>query len=110
MTTIRQLNTAAAGFEAEFQRVLHWSAETDVAIETRVAEIVADVRARGDVAVLTYTARFDHLEAASVAALELTRDELKAAFKAITPAQRHALEAAADRVRSYHQRQKAASG
>ena len=90
---IRCLSTAQDGFEAEFQRVLHWSAETDAAIETRVAEIVADVRARGDAAVLELTARYDGVQADSVAALE------------ITPAQRSALQAAADRVRSYHQRQ-----
>lgn len=107
---LRQLNTAAADFEAEFQRVLHWSAETDAAIEGRVAEILADVKTRGDAAVLEYTARFDHLPAASLAALELTREELKAAFDAITPAQRSALEAAAARVRSYHEKQKEACG
>lgn len=107
---LRQLNTAAADFEAEFQRVLHWSAETDAAIEGRVAEILADVKSRGDAAVLEYTARFDHLPAASLGALELTREELKAAFDAITPAQRNALEAAAARVRSYHEKQKEACG
>ncbi|MCV2366513.1 histidinol dehydrogenase [Roseateles oligotrophus] len=107
---LRHLSTAAADFEAEFQRVLHWSAETDSAIELRVAEILADVRLRGDAALLDYTARFDHLQAQSVAELELTRDELKAAFDAITPAQREALKAAALRVRSYHERQKQASG
>ena len=107
---IRHLSTAAADFEPEFQRVLHWSAETDDAIEQRVAEILADVKLRGDAAVLDYTARFDGLQAASVAVLELTRDELKAAFEAITPAQRHALEFAAARVRSYHQRQLQACG
>jgi len=107
---LRQLNTAAADFEAEFQRVLHWSAETDAAIETRVAEILADVRARGDAAVLDYTARFDQLSADSLNALELTRDELKAAFDAISPAQRAALTAAAARVRSYHERQLEACG
>ncbi|WP_077032804.1 histidinol dehydrogenase [Pelomonas sp. KK5] len=110
MLNLRHLSTAAADFETEFQRVLHWSAETDTAIETRVAEILADVRARGDAAVLEYTARFDHVDAASVAALELTREELKAAFDAITPAQRSALESAAARVRSYHERQKQACG
>ncbi len=112
MTTvnIRQLSTANADFEAEFQRVRHWSAATDDAIEQRVAEILADVRARGDAAVLEYTARFDGLQAASVAALELTRDELQRAFEAITPAQRNALQAAAGRVRSYHQRQLQACG
>ena len=107
---LRQLNTASADFEAEFQRALHWSADTDAAIESRVAEILADVRARGDAAVLEYTARFDGVQATAMAALELTREELKAAFDAITPAQRSALEAAAARVRSYHEKQKAACG
>ena len=97
---IRQLATTAAGFEADFQRVLHWSAETDHAIEERVAAILADVQARGDAALLEYTQRFDGLTAASVASLEITRDELQAALQAITPAQRTALEAAAGRVRS----------
>ncbi len=107
---LRQLNTASADFEAEFQRVLHWSAEADAAIEGRVAELLADVHARGDAAVLEYTARFDCLSAANVGELELSREELKAAFEAISPAQRSALEAAAARVRSYHERQKAACG
>ena len=107
---IRHLDTRDAGFAADFERVLHWSAETDDAIETRVAAIVADVRARGDAAVLEYTQRFDGVEAASVAALEIGQDELQAALLAITPAQRSALQAAADRVRSYHQRQLEACG
>ncbi|ALT76079.1 histidinol dehydrogenase [Paucibacter sp. KCTC 42545] len=110
MLNLRQLSTASATFEAEFQRVLHWSAETDAGIETRVAEILADVRARGDAAVLDYTARFDQLSVSSMSELELTRDELKAAFDAITPAQRTALQAAAARVRSYHELQKQHSG
>ena len=107
---LRLLNTSSADFEAEFQRLRHWSAEEDGAIEDRVASILADVKARGDAAVLEYTARFDGVQADSVAALELTREELKAAFEAITPAQRHALEQAALRVRSYHERQLQASG
>jgi histidinol dehydrogenase len=107
---IRQLATTTPDFEAEFQRVLHWAAETDHAIETRVAEILADVRSRGDAAVLEYTARFDGLNAASVAALELSPAELKAAFEAIPAAQREALQAAAQRVRAYHERQLEACG
>jgi len=107
---IRHLNTAAPDFEAEFQRVLHWSAETDHAIEERVAAILQDVQQRGDAAVIEYTNRFDGMQAESMAALELTREELKAAFEAITPAQRSALEAAAQRVRSYHERQLQACG
>ncbi len=107
---VRQLSTAAVDFEAEFARVLHWSAETDAAIETRVADILADVETRGDAAVLEYTQRFDGLAASSMAQLEITQAELKAALAQITPAQRHALEAAAARVRDYHQRQLEACG
>src|ERR1700740_3372312 len=107
---IRQLDTAAADFEAEFAKLRHWSEEADHAIEERVAAILADVRGRGDAAVLEYTNRFDGMAAPSVAALELTRDELHAAFEAITPAQRAALESAARRVRSYHERQLEACG
>jgi histidinol dehydrogenase len=107
---IRHLDTAAADYAAEFERVLHWSAATDSAIEERVAVIVADVQTRGDAAVLEYTERFDGLQAASVAALEIGHAELHAALAAITPAQRSALHAAADRVRDYHQRQRDACG
>lgn len=110
MLNLRQLDTTAADFDAEFARLRHWSEETDASIEQRVADILADVRRRGDAAVLEYTARFDRLQAASVAALELTREELKAAFDAITPAQRSALQAAAERVRRYHERQLEACG
>ena len=106
---ITRLGTAEAGFEAAFQRVLHWSAETDAAIEGRVAQIIEDVRARGDAAVLELTARFDGVQAGSMAELEIGRAELLAALEAITPAQRRALEAAAERVRDYHQRQLDAS-
>ena len=107
---IRHLATSQADFEARFQQVLHWSAETDEVIEQRVAAILADVRQRGDAAVLDYTARFDALQAGSVADLALTPAELQHAFDAITPAQREALQAAAARVRSYHQRQLQACG
>jgi len=107
---IRHLDTSASNFAAEFERVLHWSAETDGAIEERVASILADVQQRGDAAVLEYTRRFDGLDAASVASLEISHTELQAALSSITPAQRSALELAAHRVRDYHQRQLEACG
>ncbi|WP_431095165.1 histidinol dehydrogenase [Polaromonas aquatica] len=105
-----RLSTATATFDAEFKARLHWSADTDAAIEQRVADILADVQQRGDAAVLEYTARFDGLNVSSMGQLELTQAELKAAFDAIPAAQRDALEAAARRVRSYHEAQKKASG
>jgi histidinol dehydrogenase len=107
---IRVLDTAASDFEAAFRRVLHWSAEADDAIEASVAAILADVRARGDAAVLEYTERFDGVRAESVAALEIPHAELRAALNAIPSAQRDALEAAAARVRNYHERQLEATG
>lgn len=107
---IRRLRTDAPDFDEQLQRLHHWSAETDGAIEQRVADILADVQQRGDAAVLEYTARFDALPAESVAALKLSRESLQAAFEAITPAQRSALQAAADRVRRYHERQLEACG
>ncbi|OGA98714.1 MAG: histidinol dehydrogenase [Burkholderiales bacterium RIFCSPHIGHO2_12_FULL_69_20] len=107
---IRHLSTTSASFEAEFQRVLHWSAETDDAIEQRVAGILADVKQRGDAAVLDYTARFDGLAADSMAALELSQADFKAAFDGLPAAQREALQAATRRVRSYHEAQKKACG
>ncbi len=113
MTPVAQpllLSTTSPDFEAQFKARLHWAADTDAAIEQRVADILADVQARGDAAVLDYTARFDGLQAASVQALELTQAELRAAFDSIPQAQRDALQAAAARVRSYHQAQKKACG
>jgi histidinol dehydrogenase len=105
-----RLATAASDFEARFTARLQWSAETDAQVEQAVTEILADVQQRGDAAVLACTKRFDALDAGSLKDLELTQAELKAAFEALPPAQRHALQAAAARVRSYHEAQKKANG
>ena len=105
-----RLSTASPDFEAAFQARLHWSADTDAAIEQRVADILADVQARGDAAVLDYTSRFDGLAAPSMAALELTQAELQAAFDGLPAVQRTALQSAAARVRAYHEAQKKACG
>ena len=104
------LSTRAPDFEAQFAARLHWSADTDSAIEQRVADILADVQQRGDAAVLDYTARFDGVSATAVSALSLSPLELQAAFESLPAAQRQALEAAARRVRTYHEAQKRASG
>jgi histidinol dehydrogenase len=105
-----RLSTTDADFEAQFQKRLHWSADADAAIESRVADILADVQKRGDAAVLEYTHRFDGLSAQSVQQLVLTQTELKAAFDGLPAAQKDALQAAAKRVRTYHEAQKKASG
>ena len=105
-----RLSTADSQFEAAFQARLHWAEDTDAAIESSVAAILRDVQQRGDAAVLEYTARWDRVQAANVQALELSQAELKAAFDSIPAEQRDALQAAAARVRSYHEAQKKASG
>ena len=104
------LSTADSQFDAQFKARLHWSADTDAAIEQRVADILADVQQRGDAAVLEYTNRFDGLAATTMTELELTQAELKAAFESIPAAQRDALQAAASRVGTYHEAQKKACG
>ena len=105
-----RLSTTQSDFEAAFAARLHWSDQTDADIEQRVADILADVRARGDAAVLAYTQRFDGLHAQSVAELEISQSELQAALEGLPAAQREALQAAAARVRTYHEAQKKASG
>ncbi len=104
------LSWASSTFDADFNARLHISEEANTAIEQQVQAIVADVRARGDAAVLDYTARWDGVQAASMQALELTQAELKAAFDGLPAAQSAALRAAAKRIRSYHEAQKKAGG
>ena len=110
VATPAHLSTVSSTFEQDFSQRLHWSMEQDAAIEERVAAILADVQQRGDAAVLEYTARFDGLQAADLAALELTQAELQAAFDSLPEGQKTALTEAAARVRSYHEAQKQATG
>ena len=105
-----RLSTTQSDFDAALRQRLHWSADTDAAIEQRVADILADVQKRGDAAVLDYTARFDGLQAARMADLELQQADFKAAFEALPEAQKVALQDAAARIRSYHEAQKQACG
>ena len=105
-----RLSTQDAGFEAAFAQRLHWSADTDAAIEQCVADILLDVQQRGDAAVLEYTQRFDGVQANGVQALEITQAQLQAALDSLPAVQREALQAAANRVRKYHEAQKKASG
>ncbi len=102
---LRRLDTASPDFEAQYAQLFARMAEENAAIDARAADILADVRVRGDAAVLDYTRRFDHLDAPNMAALEITQAELRAALVQIPAEQRHALEQAAERVRDYHQRQ-----
>jgi len=103
---IRKLNTADSGFRAAFTALLDRAQELDQKVEGVVRDVIQNVRTRGDAALLDYTARFDRWTPASAAALEIPGSRLTEAAKKIPADQRKALEAAAQRVRAYHERQR----
>ena len=102
---MRRLDTREAGFSEQLAAVTAWQDELDQDVNRTVADVLADIASRGDAALLDYTARFDKLEAASVADLEVSPDRQAAALERIATDHRVALERAADRVRSYHEHQ-----
>jgi len=102
---IKRLSSQDEDFSAELDRLLAFEATADEQLETTVATILADVRRRGDEAVLEYTRKFDRLPLVAAMALELPLAELKAAFEGLPAAQRDALEQAAQRVTAYHEKQ-----
>ncbi|MBU0562787.1 histidinol dehydrogenase [Stutzerimonas kunmingensis] len=105
-SAIRRLNAADADFARHLDHLLSWESVSDDGVNERVLEIIKAVRERGDAALVELTQRFDGLQVASMADLILPRARLEQALERITPEQREALEIAADRVRSYHERQK----
>ncbi len=109
MAEIACLSTRDADFSARLARLTAFDATQDESVDAAVADILAAVKSRGDAAVLEYTARFDGVTAAALAELELPRAALARARDALPAAQRAALEQAALRVRSYHEKQLAQS-
>ncbi len=107
---LRVLDAADAGFAAALDTLIAFEAAQDPVLDATVAAIVADVRERGDAALLDYTRRFDRLDVPSAAALAVDPNDLRAAYAALPAVQRDALATAAARVRRYHERQKAAGG
>ncbi|MDD5058565.1 MAG: histidinol dehydrogenase [Sideroxydans sp.] len=106
---ITRLSTQQADFDATLTKLLAFEETADEKLEATVAAILADVKKRGDEAVLEYTRKFDRLPLANAAAMELPQSELKAAFEGLPADQKNALEQAAQRVTSYHKKQLQAS-
>jgi histidinol dehydrogenase len=102
MIGIKRLASTDRDFRQRLDALLAFDAAQDETVEGTVARILADVKARGDAAVIEYTRRFDGLSVSSMAELELSQNELQQALAGLPSAQRQALEAAADRVHSYH--------
>ena len=102
---IRKLSSRSAGFNAELDKLLAFETTADEKLEATVTGILADVRKRGDAAVLEYTRKFDRLPLANAVAMELSREELRVAFDGLPAEQSSALKHAAQRVTDYHRKQ-----
>jgi histidinol dehydrogenase len=106
---LRRLNANDANFEVQFAALIATDTAVDREVERVASAIVDDVRRRGDSALLEYTNRFDRLNAATVAELEIPAPEMRSALDSLGGEQRSALETAAQRIRTFHERQLQAS-
>jgi histidinol dehydrogenase len=104
-----KLSSTQADFQQQLQALLAFETAQDPAVDSAVAAICDDVKARGDAAVLEYTNRFDRMQATSMAELTLSREQLEAAWHRLPAEVQQALSAAAERVRRYHEKQLAHS-
>jgi histidinol dehydrogenase len=102
---IRRLSTAQTDFDAQLKALLAFETAQDDSVDVVVANILKDVKTRGDVAVLEYTNRFDKTNATNLADLEVSKVELKSALDGLQANTRAALKAASERVKSYHEKQ-----
>jgi histidinol dehydrogenase len=105
MVSIQRLDSRSADFAQRLDALLAFEGAQDDRIEQTVVAILADVKVHGDAAVVDYTNRFDRLAVTDMAALELPRSELQAALDALPAERRAALEAAAARIRTFHEKQ-----
>ena len=107
---VKRLNSQDVGFRETLLSSLSLPMADDEAIDAAVVKILAAVKVRGDAAVLEFTKQFDRLNADKVSELEITRPELESAYNELSAVQKNALDVAAQRVRTYHERQKIEAG
>ena len=103
---IRRFSSAQSDFAQQMDSLLSWESVSDAGVQKTVADIIYDIRTRGDEALIEFTNKFDRMEATSMAELELNQEQLQAALDALPQERREALLKAAERVRSYHEKQK----
>ncbi len=106
MAQIRKLDASTPDFQQQLDRLLAWEGVSDQSVNDTVNQIIAEIRSRGDKALLEFTTRFDGWQPASAADLEIPLDRLAQAWNTIPADQRQALETAAGRIRAYAERQK----
>ncbi len=109
MVQIKRFNSTDSDFNTKLDKLLAFENAQDDAVDSTVAKILADIKTRKDVALIEYTNRFDRLNVTSAKALELTHDELQQALAVLPSTERTALQQAAERVRSYHEKQQLSS-
>jgi histidinol dehydrogenase len=107
---VKRLNSEDAGFKETLLSSLSLPMADDAAIDAVVVSVLAQVKAKGDAAVLDFTKQFDRLDVTSVAELEISKQELEQAYRQLSTEQKNALDIAAQRVRVYHERQKMEAG
>ena len=107
--TLNRLDTQDADFSLRLRKLAGHEASQDESVEATVRSIVAAIRERGDQALLEYTRQFDRVDASSMADLEIDREELDLALRAIPAGQAQALRDAAERIRRFHEKQRSES-
>ncbi len=106
MADIARLVTADSDFAERLDALLAWESVSNKQVQQTVDAIIDDIRARGDAALIDFTARFDGWQPAGAAALEIPAERLRQALDAIPAVQREALDAASARIRAYAQHQR----
>ncbi|MBS99628.1 MAG: histidinol dehydrogenase [Oceanospirillaceae bacterium] len=106
---ITRLDSQQSDFDQRLDSLLAWESVSDAGVNEVVNEIIGRIRAEGDKALVEYTNRFDRMSVSSMSELEMGQERLQAALEGLPAEQRQALEAAAARVRAYHERQLAGS-
>lgn len=106
---IRRLTYGQPDFNRQLDLLLAWEAVSDKQVAATVDEVLHRVKTEGDAALVDYTNRFDRVNVTSVAELEISQTELKAALARITTRERDALTQACERIRVFHERQRADS-
>jgi len=102
---IARLNTTEAGFSKRLDDLLAWDTSDSDSVTRVAAEVIADVRQRGDLAVVELTHKFDRFRCDDAAALEIPSSEFVAAYDSLDAVERDALDLAAERIRVYHEKQ-----
>ena len=109
MIQIKRFNSTDSDFNSNLEKLLAFENAQDDAVDLTVAKILVDVRNRKDAALIEYTNRFDRLSVTSGKDLELTQNHLRQSLETLPSIQRNALEQAAERIRSYHEKQQLSS-